>query len=253
MPAAAPRRARIAPDRMTTSTRLLLVEDDEKLTRLLSEYLEPLGYAVDVSHDGRDGLARALEGGYDAVVLDVMLPGLGGFDVLRELRRTSQVPVLMLTALGDEVDRIAGLEIGADDYLPKTFSTRELLARLRAVLRRSAATQAAAGDPEPAPIAVGPIWIDPGARTATFDAQPLVLTRVEFDLLASLARAAGRVRTREQLLLDAADRDFEAFDRSIDVHISSLRRKLGDDAKQPRFIETVRGVGYRLRLGDTPS
>ncbi|MGE3275152.1 MAG: response regulator transcription factor [Vicinamibacterales bacterium] len=232
---------------MATLTQLLLIEDDEKLTRLLAEYLEPLGYAVDVAHDGRDGLARALDGQYDAIILDVMLPGMGGLDILRELRRTSHVPVLMLTALGDEVDRIAGLEIGADDYLPKTFSTRELLARLRAVLRRSAVRQAAAPGGAQAPIAINGLWIDPDTRVVTLDDEPLVLTRIEFDLLSALARAAGRVRTREQLLLDAADRDFEAFDRSIDVHVSSLRRKLGDDAKQPRFIETVRGVGYRLR------
>jgi DNA-binding response OmpR family regulator len=228
------------------STRLLLVEDDEKFCRLLKDYLAPLGYDVDVTHDGRDGLARALSGKHAAVILDVMLPGMGGFDILRELRRTSQVPVLMLTALGDEVDRIAGLEIGADDYLPKTFSTRELLARLRAVLRRSAITTAARHDSKAAPLSVGPLWMDAAARSATLDAAPLPLTKVEFDLLLALAEAPGRVRSREQLLLAAADRDFEAFDRSIDVHVSSLRKKLGDDPKSPRWIETIRGIGYRM-------
>lgn len=228
------------------ATRLLLVEDDEKFCRLLRDYLTPLGYEVEMTHDGRDGLARAQTGVHAAVILDVMLPGLGGFDILRELRRTSQVPVLMLTALGDEVDRIAGLEIGADDYIPKTFSTRELLARLRAVLRRSVATASASGVAAPSPRSLGPLWMDPAARTATLDDAPLVLTKIEFDLLLALVEAPGRVRTREQLLLAAADRDFEAFDRSIDVHVSSLRRKLGDDPKTPRWIETVRGVGYRM-------
>jgi len=228
------------------STKLLLIEDDEKFCRLLRDYLSPLGYEVDASHDGRDGLARAQTGRYAAVILDVMLPRMSGFDILRELRRTSQVPVLMLTALGDEVDRIAGLEIGADDYLPKTFSTRELLARLRSVLRRSTITAAAAADAKPAPKSLGPLWMDPAARIATLAADPLVLTKVEFDLLLALIEAPGRVRSREQLLLAAADRDVEAFDRSIDVHISSLRKKLGDDPKTPRYIETIRGIGYRM-------
>ncbi|MFM8534969.1 MAG: response regulator transcription factor [Acidimicrobiia bacterium] len=228
------------------STRLLLVEDDEKFCRLLRDYLAPLGYDVEVTHDGRVGLVRAQTGGHSAVILDVMLPGMSGFDILRELRRTSHVPVLMLTALGDEVDRIAGLEIGADDYLPKTFSTRELLARLRSVLRRSARTTAARPVSQAAPVSRGPLWMDAAARTATLAESPLPLTKVEFDLLMALAEAPGRVRSREQLLLAAADRDFEAFDRSIDVHISSLRRKLGDDPKAPRWIETIRGIGYRM-------
>lgn len=237
--------ALVVPDNMD-QTRLLLIEDDEKLCRLLRDYLTPLGYVVEFSHDGREGLALAQAGMHAAIVLDVMLPGMSGFDILRELRRTSQVPVLMLTALGDEVDRIAGLEIGADDYVPKTFSTRELLARLRSVLRRSAITSALKGDTAPAPRSLGPLWIDPGARIATLDDAPLALTKIEFDLLLALIDAPGRVRTREQLLLSAADRDFEAFDRSIDVHVSSLRKKLGDDAKSPRFIETIRGIGYRM-------
>ena len=234
-------------------TRLLLIEDDEKLCRLLADYLSPLGYVVEAAHDGRDGLDRAKHGQYGAVILDVMLPGMSGFDVLRELRQVSRVPVLMLTALGDEVDRIAGLEIGADDYLPKTFSTRELLARLRAVLRRSAMTAASPAGTAPAPRSLGPIFIDPATRTATLDAAPLPLTKVEFDLLLALVEAPGRVKTREQLLLAAADRDFEAFDRSIDVHVSSLRRKLGDDPKAPRFIETIRGIGYRMLRPAAPA
>ena len=229
------------------ATRLLLVDDDEKLCRLLCEYLEPLGYLVEVVHDGRQGLARAVSGEHAAVILDVMLPGKNGIEVLREIRSRSQVPVLMLTALGDEPDRVAGLEIGADDYLPKTFSTRELLARLRAVLRRSFRTAQQAATTQAAVVTVGELWLDPGARTASLGDRALVLTAIEYDLLLSLARAAGRVKTREQLLLEVAERDFESFDRSIDVHIAALRRKLGDDARSPRFIETVRGVGYKMR------
>src|SRR4029077_7765137 len=153
--------------------RLLLIDDDEKLSRLLRDYLEPFGYQVDTAFDGRKGLAMALENTYSAVILDIMLPGLNGFDLLRELRRESQVPVIMLTALGDEPDRIAGLEIGADDYLPKTFSTRELLARLRAVIRRSLATSKQQNDAEPTPVSVGGLRIDPASHTATLDDQPL--------------------------------------------------------------------------------
>ncbi|HZO51848.1 MAG TPA: response regulator transcription factor [Bryobacteraceae bacterium] len=238
-----------AHDSGPSTTRLLIVDDDEKLARLLHDYLEPLGYQVDLVHNGAAGLKQAQEGNYSAVILDVMMPGMNGMDVLRELRKTSQVPVLMLTALGDEPDRIAGLEVGADDYLPKTFSTRELLARLRAVLRRSfLSTKAQAREADDgARVVVGPLTIDAEAREATLDGKPLVLTPIEYDMLLSLARSVGRVKTREALLLEVAERDFESFDRSIDVHISSLRKKLGDDPKTPKFIETVRGAGYRMR------
>jgi DNA-binding response OmpR family regulator len=228
-------------------TRLLIVDDDEKLCRLIHDYLQPLGYEIDAVHDGHTGLSRAASGEYAAVLLDVMLPGQNGLEVLQALRKVSSVPVLMLTALGDEADRIAGLELGADDYLPKTFSSRELLARLRAVLRRSVLTARSSEPPVPAPVIVGALVIDPATRRASIGDSPLTLTPVEYDLLLALARAAGRVKTREQLLLEAAERDFEAFDRSIDVHVSSLRRKLGDDPKEPTFIETVRGAGYRMR------
>jgi len=153
----------------------------------------------------------------------------------------------MLTCRGEEADRIVGLEMGADDYLPKTFSTRELLARLRAVLHRSVITEIQQADQRNAPVAVGDLFIDPAAHAATLGGEPPVLTRQEFDLLLSLARSSGRVKTREQLLLEVADRDFEVFDRSIDVLIASLRKKLNDDAKAPRWIETIRGVGYTMR------
>lgn len=229
-----------------SNTRILLVDDDQKLCRLIANYLQPLGYDVVAEYTGYSGLDRALNESFEAVLLDVMLPGLSGFDVLRELRKQSQVPVLMLTALGEEADRIVGLEMGADDYLPKTLSTREVLARLRAVLRRSALTARSQEPPKAAPISLGDLWVDTEAHKVTLNERPLALTPVEFELLVALARAAGRVRTREQLLVEVAEREFESFDRAIDVHISSLRRKLGDDPRTPRFIETVRGSGYRM-------
>lgn len=228
------------------NTHLLLIDDDVKLCRLIREYLEPLGYQVSSAHTGPDGLELALAVSYDAIILDVMLPGLDGFEVLKRLRAKSDVPVLMLTGLGDEADRIVGLEIGADDYLPKTFSTRELLARLRAVIRRSRITAVQKGDAHEPAVIVGELRIEPETRIASIGAQPLTLTAVEFDLLLSLARACGRVKTRERLLLEVAERDFEAFDRSIDVHISSIRKKLGDDPKMPQYIQTIRGVGYMM-------
>lgn len=230
-------------------TRLLMIDDDRKLCRLVATYLTPLGFDVTAVHTGTDGADRALatDEKWHAIILDVMLPGMDGFEVLKKIRTRSQVPVLMLTARGDETDRIVGLEVGADDYLPKTFSTRELLARLRAVLRRSSTHAAApAAEAPPAEIVVGPLRINVDARSAVLDATPLVLTPVEFDLLTSLARARGRVKSREALLDEIRDRNYDVFDRSIDVHISSLRKKLGDDAKNPRFIRTLRSAGYML-------
>jgi DNA-binding response OmpR family regulator len=227
--------------------RLLLVDDNPKLCRMVKEYLEPLGYEVSLAHTGPDGLDKALHGNFHAILLDVMLPGLDGFAVLKQLRTQSTVPVVMLTGRGEAPDRIAGLELGADDYVPKTFSPRELVARLRAVIRRSMVTAALARRAPRPPIFAGDLKVDPETRTASLRDQSLVLTPTEFDLLLSLARDCGRVKTREQLLLEAADRDFEAFDRSIDVHISSLRRKIGDDPKSPRYILTVRSAGYMLQ------
>ncbi|MFN7927637.1 MAG: response regulator transcription factor, partial [Blastocatellia bacterium] len=206
----------------------------------------PLGYEVESAHTGPQGLERVPQGNYQAIILDVMLPGMDGFEVLRNIRRISTVPVLMLTALGDESDRIVGLEIGADDYLPKTFSTRELLARLRAVTRRAAITTQHPPATSHDEITVNDLQINVAARKATLGGQSLVLTSLEFDLLCALARAADRVLSREQLLDEVQGREYEVFDRSIDVHISLLRRKLGDDPKSPKFIRTVRSVGYVL-------
>jgi DNA-binding response OmpR family regulator len=225
----------------------LIVDDDTKLCRLIQDYLKPMGYDVAMAHTGASGLELALAEQFGAAILDVMLPGMDDFEVLRQLRTKSNVPVVMLTGRGEESDRIAGLDMGADDYLPKTFSMRELLARLRAVIRRSIATPIRNGTRNAAPIRVAELTVHPEARSASIGQQLLQLTTVEFNLLFSLARAAGRVKTREQLLLEVVDRNFEAFDRSIDVHISSLRKKLGDDPKMPRFIVTIRSAGYMMR------
>lgn len=227
-------------------TRVLVVDDDRKLCRLIRDYLEPMGYEIEMAHSGPDGLERALNQKYSAMILDLMLPGMDGFEVLKQLRRTSDIPVLMLTGRGEEPDRIVGLELGADDYLPKTFSTRELLARLRAVTRRTARKPEGAASEPMEETVVGPLRIRPASRIALLKDEPLTLTPVEFDLLACLAQAKGRVKTREQLLDAISDRNYDVFDRSIDVHISALRKKLGDDPKNPRFIKTLRVAGYML-------
>ena len=235
-----------AADSGSPRQRILLIDDDRKLCRLIHDYLKGMGYEVSMVHSGPEGLACALAEKFDALILDVMLPGMDGFEVLKKLRHSSDVPVLMLTGRGEEPDRIVGLEIGADDYLPKTFSTRELLARLRAVMRRNT-TRAAKPDVEiPEEYVVGPLRVRPSSRDALLDNQPMILTPVEFDLLACLAKNKGRVKTREQLLDAISDRNFDVFDRSIDVHISALRKKLGDDPKEPRFIKTLRVAGYLM-------
>jgi len=218
-------------------SRVLIIDDDRDLCRLIRDYLKPLGYEVQAAHHGVDGLERALAESWSAIILDVMLPGLNGFEVLKRLREKSSVPVLMLTARGDETDRIAGLEVGADDYLPKTFSTRELLARLRAVTRRVA--QAKPTPEADAELVVGTLRIRPGARTVAVGDKVLDLTALEFDLLACLARSRGRVKSREQLVEVVAERNYDVFDRSVDVHIWSLRKKLGDDPKNPRFSQAA--------------
>jgi DNA-binding response OmpR family regulator len=231
---------------------VLLIDDDKKFCRLLTEFLKPLGYEITSVHTGLEGVERALAASWHAVLLDLMLPGIDGLEVLRRIRAArSELPVLMLTARGEETDRIVGLEVGADDYLPKTFSTRELLARLRSVTRRSyraPAIQPLVDDD----IVIGQLRIIPAARSAFINETGLVLTPVEYDLLLCLARASGRVKTRDQLLEEIRERNYEVFDRSIDVHISALRKKLGDDAKNPRFIRTFRSAGYMLIHPDAP-
>ena len=241
-----------APVAAPPATRILVIDDDRKLCRLIKDYLEPLGYSVQAAHTGPDGAERAVAESWHAVLLDLMLPGCDGYEVLRRIRKLSTVPVLMLTARGEEADRIVGLELGADDYLPKTFSTRELLARLRAVTRRTTQTSSSATPDADEAVVAGDLHINPASRTASLGKQPLTLTPVEFDLLLSLARAHGRVKSREQLLDEIRNRNFEVFDRSIDVHISALRRKLDDDPKEPRFIRTVRSAGYMLIRPEIP-
>jgi DNA-binding response OmpR family regulator len=226
----------------TTPMLVLLVEDDLRLATLTREYLEGHGVAVVHVADGKKGLAEGVSGRYDAVLLDLMLPGKDGLEVCKELRARSDVPIIVLTARGEEADRVMGLELGADDYLAKPYSPRELLARIRAVTRRA---KGRAG-PAQGVVRVGTLHLDPAARTVTLDEKPVHLTGYEFALLEALARRAGRVLTREQLMELARGSAEEAFDRSIDVHVSRLRQKLGDDPKRPRLIKTVRGSGYVL-------
>jgi len=218
----------------------LLVEDDDKLARLVAGYLEGHGVIVTRVGDGEKGLREALAHRFDVVLLDLMLPGKDGLDVCRELRDRSDVPVIVLTARGEEADRILGLELGADDYLAKPFSPRELLARIRAVVRRA---RGRAG-PASKVLEIGALRLDPGARSAKMNGEALDLTSYEFTLLYAFAERAGRVLSREQLLDLAKGTADDSFDRSIDVHVSRLRHKLGDDARHPRWLKTVRGAGY---------
>ena len=220
----------------------LLVEDDARLAALTREYLGGHGVAVEVVSDGRRGLQEALRAGWDVVLLDLMLPGMGGLELCRELRGRSDVPIIVLTARGEEADRVMGLELGADDYLAKPFSPRELLARIRAVTRRA---KGRAG-PALRPVKVGALVVDPSARSVTLRGRAITLTAYEFALLQALAERAGRVLSREQLMEFARGSAEDSFDRSVDVHVSRLRHKLGDDPKRPRLLKTVRGAGYLL-------
>ena len=223
---------------------LLLIDDDRKLVRLLTSYLQSQGFDVSAAHDGAEGLALARSQSWDLIILDVMLPAIDGHAVLSQLRRHSRTPVLMLTGRGTEDDLVAGLEGGADDYLAKTASSRELVTRIRALLRRASSTRENAADRETEHLQVGPLALHCAARSAHLDGKSIALTSVEFDLLLHLMRHKGRVRSREQLLREVRNRELESFDRAIDVHIASLRRKLGDDSRASRFIKTVRAAGY---------
>jgi DNA-binding response OmpR family regulator len=222
--------------------RILIIDDDIELCQLVAEYLETEGYSVDAVHDGESGVARALAGEHVLAVLDFMLPGINGFEVLRRIRASSRLPVVMLTARGDDVNRIVGLQIGADDYLPKPFNPLELVARINAVLRRTLE-----GHPEPDntdTLAVGDVVMDNRTRTVQRAGEKIELTVVEYSLLEQLLSAPGQVLSREQLVKKVLRRDLSPFDRSIDTHVSNLRRKLGHEIDGVERIRTIRGVGY---------
>jgi DNA-binding response OmpR family regulator len=220
------------------ATPILLIEDDRRLAEMVSEYLGEAGFSVSIAPDGRTGLARLAVEPYDALVLDLMLPDMDGLEVCRQLRARSDIPVLMLTARGDAMDRVVGLEIGADDYLPKPFEPRELLARLRAILRRRDRTR-------PSDVLrFGRLEIDRDARHVRVDGAERALTGHQFSLLVALAERAGRVLSRETLMDLVRGEELEAFDRSIDVHVSRIRGAIEDDPKRPRRLLTVRGAGY---------
>jgi len=223
---------------------LLLIDDDSELCAMLAEYLAAEDFSVDMAHDGASGLKLARQQSYDAIILDVMLPGLNGFDVLRELRQHQQTPVLMLTARGDDIDSIVGLELGADDYLPKPCNPRVLVARLRAILRRHHPSASDHGEA----LTIGDLVLEPGARSARLRDIPLTLTSTEYSILEILVRKAGMVVSKETLSEQALGRPMTRYDRSIDMHVSSLRKKLGtlNDNQSP--IQTVRGQGYQYVL-----
>ena len=222
------------------SSRVLLIDDDSRLFELIASYLGQNGMTVTGAPDGPRGLAALEAGAFDAVLLDVMMPGMDGLEVCRRIRLKSKVPVIMLTAKGDETDRVVGLEMGADDYVAKPFSPRELLARLRAVLRR------AQPDAVADKLAYADITVDVPSREVKVLGATVELTGLEFDILVALMRRAGRVVPRDALLSEAGRSDTVVGERTVDVHISHLRSKLGDDPKVPRLIKTVRGVGYML-------
>jgi two-component system phosphate regulon response regulator OmpR len=226
------------PTRSPERPKVMVIDDDEELNVLLTEYLGRFGFAVVTAVDSREGLRAFRAEPPDVLVLDVMLPGTDGFAVCREVRETSGVPIVMLTARGEVADRVMGLELGADDYLPKPFEPRELVARLKAVLRRGAA------GPAEATLRIGSLELDQASRTARLRGRLLELTTAEFELLSLLARNRGRVLSRDRILDETRGLDFDAFDRSIDVLVSRLRHKLGDDARRPVFIRTIWGRGY---------
>jgi len=228
---------------------VLLVEDEQAITAPLTEALEREGFRAEVARTVADGLTAKRASQPDIVLLDVMLPDGSGFDLLRELRANGRTPVIMLTARGDEPDRVLGLELGADDYVVKPFSARELVARIRAVLRR---TSDVAGPAAPARLQIGDLDLDAAARTASLDGEPLELTRKEFDLLALLMSHAGTVVSRERLIDEVWDVNWFGSTKTLDVHVSGLRKKLGDDPADPRYLHTVRGVGFRFAESVAP-
>jgi two-component system response regulator CpxR len=217
--------------------RLLVIDDDVELCALLSEFLQREGFSVQFENEGRRGLEQAIQGGFDLIILDVMLPGLDGFEILKSLRTHSRAPVLMLTARGEDVDRIVGLELGADDYLAKPFNPRELSARIKAILRRTESK------PNRGRVEVNGVVLDPGSREVLIDAKQVEVTTLEFDILEQLMRSAGHVVSRDDLMESLYNRKSTPFDRSIDMHVSHLRKKL--EGSRPT-IKTIRGAGYQF-------
>jgi len=227
-----------------TAEQVLVIDDDVELCKLVTRYLTQEGFQIESVNGGASGAELALSGNYALVVLDVMMPGVNGFDVLRRIRAQSRVPVLMLTAKGDALDRVLGLEMGADDYLPKPFNPQELVARIRAILRRAKPDQGGDGEASATPIIVGDVEMDPGARVLRRRGEIVNLTSVEFALLEVLLQAAGQVIGREKLTRDVLGREFSPFDRSIDTHVCNLRKKIGLLADGTERIKGVRGIGY---------
>lgn len=223
-------------------SKVLIIDDDEELCELVSEYLAVEGFETEAVHDGESGLQNAISGDYDMAILDEMLPKMNGFDVLRNLREKSALPVIMLTARGEDMERIVGLEIGADDYLPKPFNPRELVARLRAILRR--VNNEEDGDAASEKLRVEDLEISASSRSAKLDGVEVGLTSVEFDLLTALVREAGKIVKKEDLSENVLERSLSPYDRSLDMHISNLRKKLGLRADGSERIKTVRSVGY---------
>ena len=230
---------------MTNATSVLIVDDDRELAQMLTEYLTAEGFVTAVAHDGSTALNKLATNKYELVILDVMLPSLNGFDVLRNLRQSLSVPVIMLTAHGTDVDRIVGLELGADDYLGKPFNPRELVARIRAVLRRFSVREGASGAPA-LPVTVGPLRIEPATFGVTLEGKQIRLTGTEFRVLEMLMRTPGQVQSRDLLTERVLGRKLTPYDRSIDTHISNLRRKLGLGVPGLPEIRSIRGTGYVL-------
>jgi len=223
-------------------TRILIADDDIELTGLLREYFESEGFDVRLAHDGRSALDEARQPGLDLVVLDVMMPAMNGLDVLKELRKESRLPVIMLTARGDDLDRILGLELGADDYVPKPCNPRELMARIRAVLRRAGSVVSQVT------VEVDDLELNPGNRTLLKNGEDVELTSTEFSILQALLQHRGEVVSKRDLYITALGREPVAHDRSVDMHVSNLRRKIGPNSKGQNRIETIRGIGYQVRV-----
>jgi DNA-binding response OmpR family regulator len=224
--------------------KILVVDDEAKIVEVLKAYLEQAGFEVATASDGASALAAARDDQPDLAVLDIMLPGMDGLEITKTLQKELGTPVILLTAKSDEVDRLVGLEIGADDYIVKPFSPREVVARVKAVLRRAGRSA-----PDSERIEAGGLVVDLGGREVTVDAEPVELTKTEFDILAAMAGTPGRVWTRLQLMQTVSGYAYEGYERTIDAHMKNLRKKLGDDPSEPRWIKTVWGVGYKFDAG----